>query len=242
MTNKTKKTSLIIAILIALIALLGLTVSQLDVGQRLISLIQTQYSALNSFIEQHPIVASLAFWLFYTIVVIFSLPAAGVLTLVAGLLFGGLWGGLLSWSAAVIGATLLFIGAKSYFGEMFRAKAGSWVDKLKRGFHKNEFSYLLLLRLNVLVPFFVLNVVPAFLNVRLHNYIIATALGIAPATFVKTYLTAGLKLQFIQDGTLNKESILTMPSFYIPLLLLAVIAVIPILYKKFARKNMQEPR
>ena len=80
--------------------------------------------------------------------------------------------------AATLGATLLFLAARTMFRELLEARVGPWLARLQRGFAENELSYLLVLRLVPLVPFFVVNLVPAFLGVRLRNFVLATLFGI----------------------------------------------------------------
>ena len=56
--------------------------------------------------------------------------------------------------------------------------------KCNGAFGKTRFPYLLILRLVPLFPFFVVNVVPAFLGVSLRTYAVGTFFGIIPGTFV----------------------------------------------------------
>jgi uncharacterized membrane protein YdjX (TVP38/TMEM64 family) len=59
------------------------------------------------------------------------------------------------------------------------------------GFREDAFCYLLFLRL-VPVPFWLVNLAPAMLGVRLPTFVAATAIGILPATVAFAMFGAGL--------------------------------------------------
>ncbi|MEI9804678.1 MAG: VTT domain-containing protein [Pseudolabrys sp.] len=103
---------------------------------------------------------------------------------------------------ATIGATLIFLVARTALGEPLLRRAGPRACHLAQGFCKDAFSYLLFLRLVPAFPFFLVNLVPAFAGVRLLPFMAATALGIIPATFV--YALAGTGLD--SAITVQKES------------------------------------
>jgi uncharacterized membrane protein YdjX (TVP38/TMEM64 family) len=105
---------------------------------------------------------------------------------------------------ATIGATLIFLFARSALGEPLLKRAGPRVSELARGFRAQAFSYLLFLRLVPAFPFFVVNLVPAFAGVRLSTFVAATALGIVPAAIV--YALAGQGLDSIIEMQLHMRA------------------------------------
>ncbi len=128
------------------------------------------YEALQTFIEEYFIAALALYILTYIVVVALSLPGGLVMTLSGGLLFGWQVGAAATVVGATIGATLIFLVAKTSFGETLAAKAGPWIGKLRDGFQDNALSYLLFLRLVPAFPFFVVNLAPALLGVPLRTY------------------------------------------------------------------------
>jgi len=91
-----------------------------------------------------------------------------------------------------VGASLLFLIAKTSCGETLAQKAGPWLSKLADGFQENAFHYLLFLRLVPAFPFWLVNLAPALLGVSLKTFIIGTFVGIIPGTFAFAYVGAGL--------------------------------------------------
>lgn len=150
------------------------------------------FELLKGFVSDNLALALLAFCAVYIAVVALSLPGGLVMTLTGGLLFGWLLGATATVVAATVGATLLFLIAKTSFGESLAAKAGPWLGKLTDGFKENAFNYLLFLRLVPAFPFVVVNLAPALLGVPLKTYVLATFFGIIPGTLAFSFAGAGL--------------------------------------------------
>ncbi|MBX3490134.1 TVP38/TMEM64 family protein [Parvibaculum sp.] len=188
--------------------------------------------ALTLWVADHLLLAALLYVAAYIAIVAFSLPAALVTTLTGGFLFGTVLGGLLTVVGATIGATAIFLAAKTALGDVLRAKAGPGLRKLEQGFGKNAFSYMLVLRLVPLFPFFLVNLAPAFLDVPLRTYAAATFIGIIPGTFVYASLGNGLGAVF-DAGRDPDLGLFFEPQIIGPVLALAVLAMVPVVYKRF---------
>lgn len=147
---------------------------------------------LKMFVAENRLLSAAAFFSAYVLAVAFSFPAASILTVFGGFLFGWLLGSALVAFGATIGATALFLAARSAFGDVLRSKVGGFAAKLADGFEQNAFTYLLVLRLAPFIPFFVVNIAPALFNVRLKTYVAATFLGILPGVIAYSYLGQGL--------------------------------------------------
>ncbi len=150
------------------------------------------YDAMKAFIGQNLVAALAIYIVAYIAVVALSLPGGLVMTLTGGLLFGWQLGAPAAIVGATIGATIIFLIAKTSFGEGLAAKAGPWIGKLQQGFKENALSYLLFLRLVPAFPFVVVNLAPALLGVPLRTYVIGTLLGIIPGTTAFSIAGAGL--------------------------------------------------
>ena len=107
----------------------------------------------------------------------------------------------------------------------------SALQRMEQGFRRNAFSYLLVLRLVPLFPFFLVNLVPALLGVRLRVYIGATVIGIVPGTFV--FASVGNGLGAVLDaGGKPDLAIIFAPPVLLPILGLAGLALIPVVYRR----------
>lgn len=190
--------------------------------------------------EAHPALAAVSYVAGYIAVVTLSLPGAAIMTLAGGFFFGAATGTALTVVGATIGATLIFLAARHGLGnalhEKLTARGGRGaMARFEAGLRENEVSYLFLIRLVPAVPFFVANLAPAFLGVRLRLYVLTTALGIIPGTFVYSWIGSGLGEVFAR-GASPDLSIVTDPVVLGPLLGLAALAALPIVLKPVLKR------
>jgi uncharacterized membrane protein YdjX (TVP38/TMEM64 family) len=149
-------------------------------------------AAMREFVSANALAAYLLFIGTYVAIGALSIPGASVLTISGGVLFGWLGGGLAAIAGATMGATVIFLIARSAVGEMLARRAGPLVARFAEGFCADAFSYLLLMRLVPLFPFWLVNLAPALLGVRLTTFVVTTVLGIIPGTFAYAFLGAGI--------------------------------------------------
>jgi uncharacterized membrane protein YdjX (TVP38/TMEM64 family) len=204
-------------------------------------------------LADHRVVSILVFVALYVAAASLSLPGCPILTATGGMLFGWLVGGTATVVGATIGATILFLIARSALGEVLNERAAPWLGKLRQGFKEDALSYLLFLRLVPAFPFWFVNVAPAVLGVPLKTYVIATFFGIMPATFAFASAGAGLdsvimaaKAEYAQclaeNGaqacklTIHASSLVT-KELLLALLLLGVVALIPVALRRWRNSH-----
>jgi len=182
--------------------------------------------------------APIVYILVYAVAVAFSLPGASVMTVAGGYMFGQLLATVYVVFAATLGATALFLIARTALGDALRAKAGRAIQKMEAGFQENALSYLLVLRLIPLFPFWLVNLVPAFLGVPLRTYVIGTFVGIIPGTFIYVSIGAGLESVIRQGEACSLSGALT-PQVITALAGLALLALLPVAYKWMKRRGQR---
>mgnify|MGYP000940893965 CR=1 FL=1 len=206
---------------------------------------------LQDLIATNKVLALVAYVIVYAVSVAASIPGALFLTLGGGLLFGWLTGGLAAVVGATLGATAVFLIARTALGESLAAKAGPSLMKLQDGFKENALSYLLFLRLVPAFPFFLVNLAPALLGVPLSTYVLGTFLGIIPGTFAFASAGAGLdsviatakaeqvaclatKAAEACPLAINAGNLITTET-KIAFVLLGIVALIPVAVKRWQR-------
>lgn len=199
-----------------------------------LAVLAEQRDALKQFVADHRIASALGYFVLYALAVAFAFPAASILTIFAGFVFGWFIAGTLTVFAATTGAAAIFLAARSAFGDVLRKRAGPFAARLADGFSRDAFSYLLVLRLAPVFPFFVINIAPAFFDIKLRTYVAATFLGIIPGTFAYTWLGQGLDSVIVAAaGREISISDLVTPEITIAFLGLAIVAAIPTIVRKF---------
>lgn len=190
---------------------------------------------LKVYVAENIAMASAVYFGIYVLAVAFSFPAASLLTILGGFLFGWFLAGTLTAFAATIGASVIFLAARTALGDFLQKMAGPAVSKLAHSFEKNAFGFLLVLRLAPVFPFFVINIAPALFNVPLRIYVAATFLGILPGTYAYSYLGQGLDsviLSAKEAGTEVSVSDLVTTELTISFIALAIVAAIPFVIRK----------
>ncbi len=227
---------LIIAAAIALYFVTG--------AHRFLSLdaLKENHRALEAFVADNFALSLAIFVLVYIAATSLSLPGATLLSLLGGFLFGTLAGLGAVVIAATLGATIIFLAARTAFGDFFRARAAGFIKKMEAGFSKNAFSYLLLLRLIPVFPFFVVNVAPAFTRIRVSTYMLATFIGIIPGAFAFVSAGNGLGAALERGGELNLKGLLLQPEILTPIIALSLLALLPIAAKAFRRPMAVDPK
>lgn len=182
--------------------------------------------------------APVLFVIVYAIATALSIPGGVILTIAGGFLFGTWLGGFCVIIGATLGAAAIFLIAKTSFGDALRAKAGPWLKRMEEGFRENALSYLLFLRLIPVFPFWLVNLVPAFLGVGLSTFVIGTFFGIIPGSLVFASVGNGLGSVFDEGGTPDL-GIIFKPSILGPIVALGLLALLPIVYKHFSGKRTE---
>ena len=189
---------------------------------------------LRAFVGVHGAVAALAYCALYAALVAVSFPGAALITVLGGVFFGTLPGALLAVLGASGGATLLFIVARGALAPLLRRRIGPRLDRLRPGLERDGFAYILALRLLPVVPFWLVNLAAALSGARLGHFVAATLLGTVPAALVFASIGAGLGDVLATDGAPDLRMIFR-PSILLPLLGLALLAVLPVLWRQWGR-------
>lgn len=143
---------------------------------------------IDAFVRDNFMLAVGAYLLTYIVAVSVSFPGASLLTIAGGAIFGWFIGGTLTIIGATIGASIIFLIAKTSIGDYLSKKAGPRMAKLSEGFREDAFNYLLIIRLAPVVPFWISNIAPAFFGMDLWRYALATFIGIIPGTYAYSFI------------------------------------------------------
>lgn len=198
---------------------------------------------LADLVNQNLLFTVLGYVVLYAIAVALSFPGASLLTIAGGFLFGWAVGGFATVFGATVGAAILFIIAKSSFGEVLTRRAGPFMTRLAEGFRRDAFNYLLFLRLTPVFPFWLVNIAPALFQMPLGSYVLATFVGIIPGTFAFAFIGSGLDSVIEAQEAANpgcaaagtcavEVSALVTPQLLFAFFALGIASLIPVLLKR----------
>jgi uncharacterized membrane protein YdjX (TVP38/TMEM64 family) len=217
---------------LVLIALIAAVWILLLTGRVSWSGVARNQAALTIWVGVHPLLAAGVFFLVYLTTVALSLPQGGFLTITGGYLFGTIPGGALAVAGATTGAVFLFLIARSAFAGSLARRGGPRLGRLRDELRRDGFSYLLAVRLVPVVPFWLVNLAAALCGMRLDHFIAATLIGIMPASFVIASIGSGLGDVVAQGETPDLHVLVSWPVLG-PLLALALLSVIPVVWRKW---------
>ncbi|MCX2724109.1 TVP38/TMEM64 family protein [Roseibium salinum] len=199
---------------------------------------------LAAYVEDHLVLAVLLYTLVYIVAVALSFPGASLLTIAGGFLFGWVLAGITTVVGATLGACAVFLVARSSLGDVLTRRAGPFLSRLRDGFRKDAFHYLMFLRLTPVFPFWLVNIAPAVFYMPLSSYALATFLGIIPGTFAYAFIGSGLDSVIRAQEAANPgcasagtcqvdASALVTSELLIALFALGLVSLIPVVLKKF---------
>jgi len=196
-------------------------------------------------IEANFLLVFVAFMLVYAACTAFMVPAS-FLTIAGGAIFGltfgiPLFGALATVVGATLGASALFLAAKTSIGETLRGIAGPFMAKMEKEYNEAPILYLIILRLVPAVPFAVANIAPSLLGAKYRNYLPTTFFGIMPGTLAYSWIGASAA-EVIRDTSVSLDNagafIGDLTSKVLPAFIaLFVVSLIPIIYKRFFQKT-----
>jgi pyruvate/2-oxoglutarate dehydrogenase complex dihydrolipoamide dehydrogenase (E3) component/uncharacterized membrane protein YdjX (TVP38/TMEM64 family) len=159
--------------------------------------IQARLGDFYTWRDQAPLVAGGVFFIVYVVIAGFSLPGAAMMTLLAGALFGVVWGTLLSSFASSIGALLAFFASRFVLRDAVQKRFAEKLKTVNQGIEKDGAFYLFTLRLMPLFPFFLVNILMGLSTIRARTYYWVSQLGMFLGTLV--YVNAGTQLSHIKS-------------------------------------------
>jgi len=237
--NNKQSTPLLIRVLPMLLLALGLVLFfffDLDAYLTLDALKENRQLLKNE-VEDLGYLAPLLYALLYCIVTAFSIPGGLILSVTSGFLFGIYFGTLSVVVGATLGAVLVFLAVRFGIGDALVKKAGKTIQKMEAGFRENAFNSLLVLRLVPLFPFWLVNIVPAIFRMPVGSYALATFFGIAPGSFVYVLVGNGINAIFDSGQDPDLTAIATKPEVILPIVGLAILSMIPIVYKYIKQRK-----
>jgi len=186
---------------------------------------------LAALVSRHPLISLAAYLGLYALAVGLSLPLALIFTLAGGLLFGPWIGGAASAIGCTCGSTLIFLICRTAVGGGLRGKAGSMIDKIKRGLQGDAFAYIVALRLMPIAPLWLVNLALGFTPVPLRTYVAATFIGTVPTSLIFASLGASLNRVFASGAPLGPGDFVR-PQIILPLAGLGLLALAPMAVRR----------
>jgi uncharacterized membrane protein YdjX (TVP38/TMEM64 family) len=193
--------------------------------------LRESHGDLLAAVDAHPLAWAAGFFCACVGATALCFPAGPVLGVAAGALFG-FWGGLgLAAAAWPIGSTLAFLASRYWLRDRVRASLARPLDAIDRGVERSGAWYVLSLRINPLVPYWLVNLAAGVTAMRLVVYVPVTVAGLLPAILV--YVTAGAELAALGGA----GDVLPLET----LAVLLALSLVPLVAVRFASRDRGRP-
>lgn len=173
----------------------------------------------------------------YALLAAVAMPGMAIVTIAAGFLFGTWVGGISVLIGATFGATLLFLATRTALRPLLAQKAGPWLTKVNEEVARGEISYMLTIRLLPVIPFWIANLAPGFVQIRLRTFIWTSFFGMAPGTFVYASLGSGVGSIMDKGEVPQLSGLMLQPNILLPLIGLIALSLMPVIYRHVRRKK-----
>jgi pyruvate/2-oxoglutarate dehydrogenase complex dihydrolipoamide dehydrogenase (E3) component/uncharacterized membrane protein YdjX (TVP38/TMEM64 family) len=159
--------------------------------------LKAQHSAIEAWREMHPWRTALGFFAIYVAFTSLSLPAASLLTILAGAIFGLGWGVVIVSFASAIGATIAMLASRFVLRDWVQGRFGPQLRGINRGMEREGVFYLFTLRLIPAVPYFLINLAMGLTPIRTWPFYWVSQVAMFPATVL--YVNAGTQLARLES-------------------------------------------
>ena len=186
---------------------------------------------IQDYISKNFIISFLIFTLSYCVLIICNFPAASLLSLIGGFLYGTWFGGIGIIIGGTIGSFIVFLVAKSFFHDYISNKLLNKYIYINNYFQKNDLELMLLIRLIPGIPFFAQNLILAGLGAKRSKFFFTTLLGLSPWAIIFASIGRGLEEIFIEDQDLS-FALIAKSEYLIPITIIALLLVVILIFKK----------
>ena len=196
------------------------------IGTDFLSFLNHHNLLIKDFIQKQPQYSKIYFFIIYIIMAAISLPVAGLLGLLSGMIFNFFDALMLVSFASTIGALLSFLLSRYLFQDYFKSKYIQQYNIINNGFMKNGAMYLFALRMCMLFPYFLVNVLTGLTTIKSWLFYIVSQIGMLPGTII--IILIGSKVDKIISSSLTIDTEI--------IILFTLIGLLPIISKMFFTK------
>ena len=140
-------------------------------------------------------------------------------------------GTLLTIIGATTGASLAFFAVRTAFFPLLARRAGGMIERIGPRLRRDGLSYMLVLRLLPVVPFWLVNLAAGMSGMPWRLFALGTVIGIVPATAVFSSIGAGIG-GVLAEGGAPDLSVIFSAKVLLPLFGLAALSLLPVIWRQ----------
>ena len=189
--------SLKFVLAILLLGLLGLAVYYLEIPS--LNDILHHKQVISAFIASHYAFNVALFFVMCLVFINSPLPMAAGMKILSGYFFGFYIGAFYNIFATLVACLAGFLLSRYVFRTQFERLYYQRLEAIEHEIERNGLYYFLSLRIVLVVPYFLINIIAALSRLSLRDYLISTFLGVVPASLI--YANGGQQLEHIRSAS-----------------------------------------
>ncbi len=208
-----------------LLLVLFLIISALSLDFITIDNVKNNKNYISYFISSNYFTSVLIFFISCAVFINSPIPFAAIIKLLGGFFFGFYLGAFYNIAATILACLAGFAISRYAFKDIFEKRYYEKLKKIENEIEHNGFYYFLSLRLVMVVPYFLINILAGISRISFKQYLFSTGLGVIPASLI--YANAGNTLE--QMDSIQQ---VFRADVVFSVMLVAVISLLPIIKKK----------
>ncbi len=194
------------------------------------------HNQILGFEQQHIFEFTVVYIISYIVLIACCVPGTIIFDLIAGFIYGPFVGVFLVISCYLLGAIVNFSLVKILFRDILRKRFGHLQHLVlnERGMSATALN-LIGLRFIPVIPFWLLNILAAILGIPFWIFVGTTFIGIIPTSIVYVLIGHGVR-EHMRENQPITMAMLTEPKLWVPMVMLALLILIPNLIRSIRKK------
>ncbi len=216
--------------LVLLLIIVTSTIFVINIEANIADIFNDNLKYINNLVTEKPLLSKFYYFMFYIIFTAFSLPVAGLMGLLGGMIFNVIDAVILVSFASSIGALLSFWVSRYLLRDYLKNKYKHYYLLINEGFINNGGSYLFAIRMCMVFPYFIINSLAGLTTIKSWLYYIISQIGMLPGTIIIIILGSKLEESFTTGISIDLVTIL----------ILSVLGILPIISRYYFKSYIKK--
>ena len=216
--------------LILLLIIVASTIFVMNIESNITDIFNNNLRNIESLVTEEPFLSKLYYFVAYIVFTSFSLPVAGLMGLLGGVIFDTIDAIILVSFASSIGALFSFWLSRYLLRDYLSNKYNYYYLLINEGFTKNGGSYLFAIRMCMIFPYFIINSLAGLTTIKSWLYYVISQIGMLPGTIIIIILGSKLEEAFTTGINIDLTTIL----------ILSILGILPIVSRYYFKSYIKK--
>ena len=216
--------------LILLLIIVASTIFVMNIESNITDIFNNNLRNIESLVTEEPFLSKLYYFVAYIVFTSLSLPVAGLMGLLGGVIFDTIDAIILVSFASSIGALFSFWLSRYLLRDYLSNKYNYYYLLINEGFTKNGGSYLFAIRMCMIFPYFIINSLVGLTTIKSWLYYVISQIGMLPGTIIIIILGSKLEEAFTTGINIDLTTIL----------ILSILGILPVVSRYYFKSYIKK--